>query len=77
MDDFISRQAAIGAEERNARNTQRIMDAVIALPAAEPEVIRCKDCKRWKNRHLCESLSRFGTFETKENFFCGYGEERE
>ena len=35
--DAISRQAAIDAVEKNACNTQRIMDAVNNLPPAQPE----------------------------------------
>ena len=35
--DCISRQAAIDAVEKNACNTQRIMDAVNNLPTAQPE----------------------------------------
>jgi len=35
--DLISRQAAIDAVEKNACNTQRIMDAVNNLPPAQPE----------------------------------------
>ena len=46
------------------------------LPAVQPEIIRCKDCKHWKNEHLCESLSRFGSFETKADFYCGYAERK-
>lgn len=42
----------------------------------QPEVIRCKDCEHWKNEHLCESLSRFGSFETKADFYCGYAERK-
>lgn len=37
----------------------------------------CKDCRHWKNGHLCESLSRYGTFETKADFYCGYARRRE
>lgn len=42
----------------------------------QPEIIRCKDCKHWINDHLCESLSKFGSFETKADFYCGYAERR-
>ena len=37
MDDLISRRAALDAVEKNACNTQRIMDAVNNLPPAQPE----------------------------------------
>lgn len=40
------------------------------------EMIRCNECEHWKNEHLCESLSRFGSFETKADFHCGYAERR-
>ena len=47
------------------------------LPTAtHPKIIRCGDCKHWKNEHLCESLSRFGSFETKADFYCGYAERK-
>ena len=41
MDDLISRQAAIDAIERNSCNTQRAIDAVNALPSAQPEILAC------------------------------------
>ena len=37
MSDQIDRQAAIDAIERNSCNTQRAIDAVKALPSAQPE----------------------------------------
>lgn len=40
------------------------------------ELIRCKDCKHWMNEHLCKALSRYGTFETSEDFYCGYAERK-
>lgn len=44
---------------------------------AMAEIIRCRECKHWKNKHLCESLSRYGSFETKADFYCGYAERRD
>lgn len=46
------------------------------LPSAQPEIIHCESCKHWKNEHICECLSRYGTFETPKNFYCGYGKEK-
>ena len=43
--------------------------------SAQPEIIHCESCKHWKNEHICECLSRYGTFETPKNFYCGYGKE--
>ena len=61
MDDLISRQAAINALERTAREMFNLSDefnhylaglmdgemAIRQLPSAQPEIIRCKDCKWW------------------------------
>lgn len=38
-------------------------------------VVRCKDCKHWQNKHVCSAWSRFGTIETKGDQFCCYGEK--
>ena len=90
MSDLIDRQAAIdafGLSEKtrkyggdhsgyDTRMLYEIQDTLESLPSAQPEIIRCKDCEHWKNEHLCESLSRFGSFETKADFYCGYAERK-
>ena len=50
--------------------------ALVRLPSAQPEIIHCESCEHWKNEHLCECLSRYGTFETPKNFYCRYGKEK-
>lgn len=56
---------------------EQIVNRLRNDPDAEwVEVTRCKDCEHWKNEHLCESLSRFGSFETKADFYCGYAERK-
>lgn len=63
IDDCISRQAAIDAlgdepevwtgkdEYAQGLNNQWNYDrnAILALPSAQPEILRCKDCKHWVN----------------------------
>ena len=44
--------------------------------SVQPEIIHCESCEHWKNEHICECLSRYGTFETPKNFYCGYGKEK-
>lgn len=51
-------------------------DVIEKLPSAQPEIIHCESCEHWKNEHLCECLSRHGTFETPKNFYCGYGKAK-
>ena len=85
--DSISRQAAIdalGAEpmaytEYEQGLHDEWIDAkenIQALPSAQPEIIHCESCEHWKNEHICECLSRYGTFETPKDFYCGYGKEK-
>lgn len=90
-DDAISRQAAIGAirnmcEECDSsycgecrvsfpgrRDCEKVLEE---LPSTQPEIVHCEFCKHWKNNHLCECLSRYGTFDTPKDFFCGYGKAK-
>lgn len=55
MDDLISRQAAIDAADRADYTllaiedvklvTDEVVKEIKKLPSAQPEIIRCKDCK--------------------------------
>lgn len=45
------------------------INAIKVLPSAQPEIIRCKDCK-WFNR------SDGCSFSTAENGFCSWAERR-
>ena len=62
MEDLISRQAAIEAIEEcrkvlqkgvgwelvdMAIDGQKAINEIKGLPSAQPEIIRCKDCKNW------------------------------
>ena len=60
MDDMISRQKAIDAlgekplaweqgeyEEGLQTQWESDVEAIKALPSAQPEIIYCKDCKHW------------------------------
>lgn len=87
--DTISRNAAIDAVEHitssmsvcdttdechGMERMQRLAVIELAnLPSAQPEIVHCKDCINWSNRHLCEVWSRYGTMETKPDFYCGHG----
>lgn len=45
--DCISRQAAIDALYHVDEYNSRSVEAIRNLPSAEPQIIRCKDCKHW------------------------------
>ena len=68
MDDLISRQAAIDAIRKgypDAINsdykdglrigTDRAIYHVEQLPSAQPEIIRCKDCKYWVPGYITDN----------------------
>lgn len=40
------------------------------------DIVRCSECKFWKNKHLCATWSAFGTIETDADDYCSYGERR-
>ena len=75
--DAISRQEALDEWNRLSERGRTEFDQVLMmLPSAEPEIIHCKDCIHWINKHLCEIWSRYGTIETKPDFYCGFGVRR-
>ena len=97
MDDLISRQAAIDAlmvweeeskwdeeclEHRGEPFLTAPSDVVEQLPSAQPEIVRCRECKRWntvldRNKAeygLCQNRSQLEA--TKADFYCANGERR-
>ena len=38
-------------------------------------LVRCRDCKHFKNGHLCEYFSQYGTIEMQEDDYCSRGEK--
>jgi len=75
--NLIDRQAAIDALHMHLMyrmstesNKQRLDAWINNLPSAQPEIIRCKDCR---NNHWCniQEAAMAG-----DNFFCGAAERR-
>ena len=58
-------------------NTTESSNGVIKSQNDVIEVVRCKDCRFWKNEHLCLVLSRHGSIDTKAEHYCSWGERRE
>ena len=78
MDDLISRQAAIDAAKDwydglICGSFKGLKKRLEALPSAQPEIIRCKDCK-WKNNHNC---TRAVEVWIDDNKYCAWAERRE
>ena len=65
--------------------SKKTIERVInSLPSAQPEIIKCKDCKYW-NSSSCECPEHVvycldymvGDMETEAEHFCGYAERRQ
>ncbi len=87
-DDVISRQAALDALEWKWAGKAAI-DAIKNLPSAQPEIVRCRDCKHFElayykkdgtenfkyKRGVCCRKKR-GMWVLKD-WYCADGERRE
>lgn len=86
--DTISRQAAIDAigekplawtegeyELGLQQQWEADVNAIKALPSAQPEIVRCKDCTRYEKKRGCNLIE--GLRIATENCFCSYGERRD
>ena len=85
MADLIDRQAAIDAlhswervynwDETCREDKEKVYapsDAIEALPTAEPEIVRCKDCKYYNPIGVCIEMSS----AVCEDSFCCWAERR-
>ena len=91
MSDLISRQAAIDLLKQMRKDGDMIpwegkdvFARIRKLPPAQPEIVRCKDCKYWHSgsceypEHVVNSQDYYvGDIETEAEHFCGYAERRE
>ena len=85
MSDLIDRQAAIVTAIRAAIDWHKLAnpqysiaycigEAIRQLPSAQPEIIRCKDCKHYNAGFEC-LIEGYG-IEYDEDYFCGSAERR-
>lgn len=91
MSDLISRQAAIDAVRKIPGVVSPIFDDMLLidkaevqtelmmLPSAQPEIIRCKDCKhRYHSVECpCQSYDHFYSWMPADDWFCKKGERKE
>ena len=76
MDDTISRAAAVKTVKKHYRGIDNDLLEVIAyeieaLPSAQPEIMRCKDC-RYNNDCEIQYNAQSG-----DEFFCGCAERKD
>ena len=87
--DTVSRQEAIEAvmdlckhytptKSVNHPHMDFVIEVLQDLPSAQPEIIRCKDCKWWSNDDYreCSSPNYDDGYVTPAGFYCGYAERR-
>ena len=82
--DMVSRQKAIDAinnimpTKEGFYEPSEVLCKLMQLPSAQPEIIRCKDCKWWSNDDYreCSSPNYDDGYVTPAGFYCGYAERR-
>ena len=82
MGDLIERRAAIDALHMHLMyrmgtdsNKKRLDDWINSLPSAQPEIIRCRNCKFASgDSRIC---MKFGHSPIGELDFCSFAERRE
>ena len=98
MSDLISRQAAIDKINERQRkliycfgfenDMVKIMgiakSIIVAVPPAQPEIIRCKDCKHYtlkpqvnSNHCYIRHCTRSALISSKPDDYCSWAERRE
>ena len=85
--DAISRQAAIDAIRASTQKYTGFMEmemytdddaveAIINLPSAQPEIVRCEECIN-HGKEICYFWSHFyGTINTPDDGFCHKAERK-
>ena len=90
MNDFISKQAAIEALDGEIEITGRtnaeavkgyvrlVKDRLERLPSAQPEIIRCKDCKFYRQEiDMCDEPYSTAHNVVHEDDYCSRAERKD
>ena len=56
------------------KEVDKAYEAIQQLPSAQPEIIRCKDCKHYLCPHGCGHID--GMVTSREDGFCSHAERR-
>ena len=92
MDDLISRKEAIDLLKQMRKDGdmvpwegKNVFARIRELPTIQPEIVRCKDCKHWREGtafSYCDKLYGMGVLDAldymvAEDDFCSRAERRE
>lgn len=72
MADLIDRKAAIDAIRKDVMGGLNYESILKRLPSAEPEIVRCKDCKYYNPIGVCIEMN----CAVCEDSFCCWTERR-
>ena len=83
MSDIISREDTLDAIQKRADEVDSVysafweglkiaQDIVEKVPSAEPEIIRCKDCRYYDPAHVEKDGKRFEYSEFPKEAFCSF-----
>lgn len=79
MNDLIDRQMLkatllLGDDEEHdyCVPCKKVMQIIDDMPSAQPEIIRCKDCKHWDGVDTCDVIDA----PVWDNDFCSMAERR-
>lgn len=76
--DLISRQDAIRlAEQGQIQGFEWQFKKLCTLPSAEPEIIRCRDCKHWYKDADSGMSCEYTEMSQPEDGFCNWAERRD
>ena len=90
VNDTISRQAAIdeiteyGSGNTTYMSVAELKRRIEQLPSAQPDIIRCKDCKHWTNNigdsklrdNYCNDEAHGFYYQCSEDDYCSFAERR-
>ena len=83
MKDLISRQDAVDAMEESKKTyfdrrviIGKMQDIVNNLPPAQPEIIRCKDCRFYQPMIDQDDLCDYRQMQVFEDDYCSRAERR-
>jgi len=54
-----------------------IVDHIEEMPSAQPEIVRCRECRHWDTGKNCGYCDIWDHYISNEAFYCACGERRE
>ena len=78
IEDYLDEYSGLDEEGYHGEKWCAMQEAKMTIedmPSAQPEIVRCKDCKHWEHDHTCREHSLVSPMMANE--FCSRAERRE